>query len=119
MKDDIQATHIDSTRRRFIEGGAAATVAAVVTAGAAGSALAADRMGHAMPGSPEASGVRFKNDEKACATCVFWGGSRKAEKGGVLASSLGVCSNPGSPNFQKMTSPDHVMPQWVKWPALG
>lgn len=118
MKVEIQATNVDSTRRRFIEGGAT-TVAAVVTAAAAGSALAADRMGHAVPGSPEAGGLRFKSDEKACATCVFWGGSRKVEKGSVLASSLGVCSNPASPNFQKMTSPDHVMPQWVKWPALG
>lgn len=118
MNIDINATPIDSTRRRLLEGGAM-TVAAVVAAAAAGSALAADHMGHIMPGSPETGGVRFKSDEKACATCVFWGGSRKAEKGGVLASSLGVCNNPASPNFQKMTSPDHVMPQWTKWPALG
>lgn len=118
MKDEMQTENVESTRRRFIGGGAAA-VAAVVTAGAAGSALAAGHTGHGMPGSPEAGGVRFTSAEKACATCVFWGGSRKVEKGGVLASSLGVCNNQASPNFQKMTSPDHVMPQWVKWPALG
>jgi hypothetical protein len=118
MNDKIQTSPIDSPRRRFVGSGAAA-VAAVMTAAVSGPALATGHAGHGMPGSPEAGGVRFTGSEKACATCVFWGGSRKAEKGSVLASSLGTCNNPASPNFQKMTSPDHVMPQWVKWPALG
>lgn len=103
-------------RRLFIERGAVAAVAAI----AAGSAAAATPAGHSMPGKASADGIRFGKDEKACATCGFWGGSRKFEKAsGVLATTLGVCSNPASPNYQKMTSPDHLMPQWVKWQAMG
>lgn len=105
-----------ATRRRFIEGGAVAAVASVM----AGAAIAAEPVGHAMPGKASADGIKFGKDEKACATCTFWGGSRQVEKGaGVLATSLGVCNNPASPNYLKRTSPDHVMPQWVKWQAIG
>lgn len=116
MKTETNAMTINSTRRRLIGSGAAAVAAAVT----AGSAMAAEPMGHEMPGSRDADGIRFKKDEKACATCAFWGGLRKVEKGGgVLATTLGVCGNPKSANYQKMTEPTHVMPQWTKWPALG
>lgn len=117
MEQEFNAAETDPTlRRRFLGSGAVAAVAAVV----AGAAVAAEPMGHAMPGKASANGIKFGKDEKACATCAFWGGSRQVEKGaGVLATSLGVCSNPASANYQKMTSPDHVMPQWIRWQALG
>ena len=57
-----------------------------------------------------------------CATCEFWGGQRKVSEDGksVVVSSLGYCSNPKSPNYQKVTGPQTgPMAVWKKWGAIA
>lgn len=61
--------------------------------------------------------------ENTCATCMYWGGMRKAvkDKSKVITQSMGWCNNPDSMNYQKLTSADHVMKKtgrWKKWPVL-
>ena len=46
-------------------------------------------------------------------------GAGKSTQEGRLAESLGVCSNPASHNYQKVTTPETgPMPLWKKWGAL-
>jgi hypothetical protein len=57
-----------------------------------------------------------------CATCEFWGGGRRlsSDRKSITVTGLGWCNNPASPNFQKLTSPEHgPMDVWKKWQALG
>ena len=59
----------------------------------------------------------------SCGTCDFWGGMRKVsnDKKTVKAQSMGWCNNPFSPNYQNLTSADHVMKKsgvWKRWSAL-
>jgi hypothetical protein len=58
-----------------------------------------------------------------CGTCEFWGGMRKVseDKNTIKAQSMGWCNNPDSPNYQNLTSVDHVMKKsgiWKKWSVL-
>jgi anaerobic selenocysteine-containing dehydrogenase len=58
-----------------------------------------------------------------CATCQHWGAMRKVSKDrkNVTIQSMGWCSNPDSPNYQELTSADHVMNDpgiWKKWSAI-
>ncbi len=60
--------------------------------------------------------------KRHCATCEFWGGPRLVSEDGktLTITGLGWCNNPASPNYQKMTSPDHgPMDTWRKWRVLG
>lgn len=65
--------------------------------------------------------VMSAGTEGKCGTCVFWGGKRHVslDKAEVHASSLGMCNNPASPNYHKITTPESgPMKAWMKWPAL-
>ena len=56
-----------------------------------------------------------------CATCEFWGGPRRLapDRKSITVTGLGWCNNPASPNYQKLTSPDHgPMEVWRKWQIL-
>jgi hypothetical protein len=60
--------------------------------------------------------------DRHCGTCEFWGGPRRISSDGktITFSGLGWCNNPKSPNYQKMTTPDHgPMDTWRKWGPLG
>lgn len=57
-----------------------------------------------------------------CATCDNWGGQRRISADGktITITGMGWCNNRESPNFRKMTSPDHgPMKVWKKWGVLG
>ena len=63
------------------------------------------------------------SSENTCATCQFWGGMRKVseDRTEVVVQSMGWCTNPDSPNHQKLTSADHQMKKtgiWTKWAVL-
>lgn len=82
-------------------------------------ALAASE--HQASGSSEAFAIGA-DSEARCGTCQFWGGKRRVSDDGrtVLAESLGVCNNPASHNFRKVTTPETgPMPAWKKWEALA
>ena len=74
-------------------------------------------------GHGDASGyVMAAGIDKHCGTCEFWGGPRRVSSDGktITITGLGWCNNPNSPNYQKMTTPDHgPMDTWKKWGALG
>ena len=58
---------------------------------------------------------------KICATCRYWGGTRRVteDKKSVHCESLGWCNNAASPNYQRMTTPTmSPMEAWRKWEAL-
>ena len=61
--------------------------------------------------------------EGRCATCEFWGGQRRLSENGtaITVTGLGWCNNPKSPNYRKMTSPEHgpMGGVWKKWAPLG
>ena len=66
--------------------------------------------------------VMSSSVEQHCVTCEFWGGQRRVSEDGkaITVGGLGWCNNPESPNFQKLTSPEHgPMKTWRKWSALG
>lgn len=57
-----------------------------------------------------------------CGTCEFWGGPRRVSEDTktLTITGLGWCNNPASPNYQKMTSPEHgPMDTWRRWRVLG
>lgn len=113
---------LNQERRRFMGDSARLGAALVAGAGLASAAVAGEHEHHDMhAGTATTKGVKFGKGDRACATCVFWGGTRRLTDDGddVVAQSLGWCNNPNSPNYGKMTSPEHVMPQWKKWGALG
>jgi hypothetical protein len=74
-------------------------------------------------GHGEAGGyVMATGIAKHCGTCEFWGGPRRISQDGktITITGLGWCNNPKSPNYQKITTPDHgPMDTWRKWGALG
>jgi len=115
-------------RRVFLK--RAAGVAAMVVAGTviATRARAGELDGHeehgATLGKGAADGYEMSSGvEGRCATCEFWGGQRRlSESGGAITvTGLGWCNNPKSPNYRKMTSPEHgpMREVWKKWGALG
>lgn len=114
----------DETRRRFIAGSgkllAVTAVTAVTGLSVTGTAQAEEHAHHG--GSGEGLVVSIAAG-KTCATCRFWGGMRKVsdDKGSVTAQSMGWCNNPDSPNYQNLTSADHLMKKpgiWQKWSVL-
>jgi hypothetical protein len=76
-----------------------------------------------MMGHGEADGyVMPTSIGQHCGTCEFWGGPRRISPDGktITTTGLGWCNNPSSPNYRKMTTPDHgPMDTWKKWGALG
>ena len=74
-------------------------------------------------GRADATTMSVGSDTKSrCATCEFWGGQRHVSEDGktVMVSSLGYCSNPKSPNYQKVTGPQTgPMAVWKKWGAIA
>jgi hypothetical protein len=62
---------------------------------------------------------------KACATCAFWCGPRKADAIGSRSeckssSDKGICQNPKSPYSQKEKPANYTSCQkWEKWSALS
>jgi hypothetical protein len=109
----------DEDRRRVLKGGGA-LVALGLLGGVSGTAMAAME-GH-MTGQKGVPSVVVPGDrEGVCATCRFWGGTRRAaeDKKTVFCQSLGWCNNPDSPNYQTMTTPETgPMKTWKKWEAL-
>lgn len=111
-------------RRMFLM--QAATIAAATIAGTGTSvkAVAAEHEGHsAMLGKGGADGYTMSTSvENRCATCNFWGGERRVSADGkeLTVGGLGWCNNPDSPNYLKLTSPEHgPMDMWRKWSVLG
>jgi hypothetical protein len=89
---------------------------------AAGRALAASHEGMAALGHGGGDGYVMQSDvTQRCATCEFWGGPRRLAADGktITVTGLGWCNNKQSPNFQKITSPEHgPMEVWKKWQVL-
>jgi hypothetical protein len=97
---------------------------------AAGSALAGPLAGRATGAEHAGALGRGGTDgyvmdatvARHCATCEFWGGARRlaADRKSLTVTGLGWCNNPQSPNYQKLTSPEHgPMDVWKKWAVLG
>ncbi len=113
---------VKSDRRGFL-----VKSAAVVAGSVLGTAILpslARGQGHmGAMGHGEADGyVMATATVKRCGTCEFWGGPRRISSDGktITFTGLGWCNNPTSPNYQKMTTPDHgLMDTWRKWGALG
>ncbi len=86
-------------------------------------ARATEHAGSAMLGKGGSDGYIMDSETtQRCGTCVFWGGPRRVGQDGktITVMGLGWCNNPQSPNYQKMTSPDHgPMSHWRKWPAIS
>jgi len=100
------------TRRAFL-----GLVAGSLGVGATRAFAATEHQG---AGSSTAYAISADTKER-CGTCQFWGGKRRVSEDGktVLAESLGVCNNPPSHNYQKVTTPETgPMPLWKKWEAL-
>ncbi len=124
--------HDRPSRRNFIIKGATILGTSVIGGLLVGNAFAADQhqgketggmAGMGMLNHGARDGYVISADFKQhCGTCEFWGGPRRiAENGKTLTiTGLGWCNNPASPNYQKMTSPDHgPMSTWKKWMVLG
>ena len=110
MKDKSRRGFIKSTGKLLVGTAALGTL----------NAFAAEEHRHAGAGDGH---VMDATAEKICATCQFWGGMRKVseDKRKVIVQSMGWCNNPNSPNYQKLTAPDHEMKKvgiWKKWTVL-
>lgn len=109
-------------RRWFIGHGLG--VAAGVVGSALGSPARADQhTGHAGTGGHGGPDGYVLGADLAqhCATCEYWGGQRRLAADGktLTVMGLGWCNNPGSPNHQMLTSPEHgPMDVWRRWAAL-
>jgi hypothetical protein len=104
----------------------ASTAIAVALAGSAvGAAVveAASHMGHEMAsGHGGSTGYILEAAVKQhCGTCEFWGGPRlvSQDRKELTITGFGWCNNPVSPNYQKLTDPEHgPMDTWRKWAVL-
>jgi len=109
-----------TSRRRLLTSGSA------VIAGATLVGLSATALAETGDEGPEPTKGRRAvyvdaTTEGVCATCQFWGGTRRITRDGrsVLGESLGWCNNRESPAFLTMRSPDAgPMKAWRKWDAL-
>ena len=113
-------TSFGSDRRAFVRltGAIAGAVLAGPLVGRASGAADHDAMGH---GGSDGY-VMEATVANHCATCEFWGGPRRisADRKTLTVTGLGWCNNPASPNYQKLTSPEHgPMDVWKKWQVLG
>jgi hypothetical protein len=109
--------------RRLFLTGAVVTSGAVLAPALVGLSDAAAQHSGGSVGHAEAEGyVVDAATADYCATCTFWGGSRRVSTDGkgVTTTGLGWCNNPASPNYQKLTTPDHgpMTGVWRKWEAL-
>jgi hypothetical protein len=107
---------VQGGRRRLITGATAGVLVA-----AAGVAKADEHAGHHGGGKGVAAVIVDASREGVCATCRFWGGTRRVSDDGkaVHGESLGWCNNRESPHFQSMRAPDAgPMKNWRKWEAL-
>jgi len=113
---------VNSNRRGFLVKSAAVVVGSVLGSATLRSIARGQESMGAM-GHGEAGGyVMATGIIKHCGTCEFWGGPRRISSDGktITVTGLGWCNNPNSPNYQKMTTPDHgPMDTWRKWGALG
>jgi hypothetical protein len=113
---------VTPNRRVFLVKSAAVVVGSVLGWAAPRSIARGEESMGAM-GHGEAGGYVMATDiSKHCGTCEFWGGPRRISSDGktITVTGLGWCNNPNSPNYQKMTTPDHgPMDTWRKWGALG
>jgi hypothetical protein len=96
---------------------APAIIGAVVDAGA-------QEMGHGMMMGAGGSAGYIMNAsiKQRCGTCEFWGGPRcvSLDRKALTITGLGWCNNSASPNYRKVTSPDHgPMDTWSKWSVLA
>jgi len=121
-------TNVKNERRLFLERTAvvvATMLAGTVLAAGAGAAEQEGHEGHgAMLGRGGVDGYEMSDGvEGRCATCEFWGGPRRLSESRavITVTGLGWCNNPKSPDYRKMTSPEHgpMGAVWKKWAALG
>ena len=108
------------TRRKLLAGGSVACAMGLV-GGLGARANAAEQDVH--PGGTKgvAAVVIDASREGICATCRFWGGTRRVaeDRKSVHAESLGWYKNRESPMFQTMRTPESgPMTHWRKWEAL-
>jgi hypothetical protein len=106
-------------RRRFLQKTNMILGAVLVAPAVIGTAAAAETMF----GRGGADGYLMETTlTRHCGTCEFWGGPRRVSEDSktLTTTGLGWCNNPSSPNYQKLTSPDHgPMDTWRKWRVLG
>jgi hypothetical protein len=116
-------TDLRNERRSFILQGCAAAAGSILGAGILSRAEAGEHAAHGALGHGSAEGYVMDSQlAKHCATCEYWGGSRRVSQDGktLLVTGLGWCNNPNSRNYQKLTSPEHgPMDAWKKWQVLG
>jgi len=115
---------VNQDRRTFIARAFGGIAGAIVLPAAIGTAVAAAQESHeAMLGQGGSDGyIIDASAKRRCGTCEFWGGPRRVSEDGktLTITGLGWCNNPASPNYQKMTSPEHgPMDTWRKWRVLG
>ena len=114
---------VNVERRAFLLKTCTVAAGSVLAAGY-GRAVAAEQEGKAMDmmGQGGADGyVMPSSVAQRCATCEFWGGPRRLAQDGktITVTGLGWCNNPQSPDYQKMTSPEHgPMTVWKKWQLI-
>jgi hypothetical protein len=113
-------------RRAFILKACAVMTGVVVGPAIIGTVVdaSAQEMGHEMTmGRGGSDGyIMGASVKQHCGTCEFWGGPRRLseDKKDLTITGLGWCNNPASPNYQKLTSPDHgPMDTWRKWSVLA
>ncbi len=117
-------TDFRADRRAFLMKSGAVAAGSVLAAGIVGKATAAEHEHEKMEmmGHGGADGYVLNSSvTQRCGTCEFWGAPRRLAEDGktVTITGLGWCNNPKSPNYQKMTSPDHgPMAFWKKWPLI-
>jgi len=115
---------VTTGRRMFILKACAAVAGAALGPAVIGTAVAAAQESHeTMLGRGGSDGyIMDASVKRHCGTCEFWGGPRRVSEDSktVTITGLGWCNNPASPNYQKLTSPEHgPMDTWRKWRVLG
>jgi hypothetical protein len=108
-------------RRTFVRRSCALAAGAVLAGPLLRRAVGAEHAGAMGRGGSDGY-VMDATVTKHCATCEFWGGPRRLspDREHVTVTGLGWCNNPASPNYQKLTSPEHgPMEAWKRWQPLG
>ena len=112
-------TNFSKMRRNWIAGSGAAYALAAAGGLSRSASAADDHKGH---GKGVAAIMVDAGREGVCATCRYWGGTRRVteDKKSVYAESLGWCNNSESPHFLSMRQPEAgPMKMWRKWDALS
>jgi hypothetical protein len=111
----------DENRRKLLRDSGAILTAGVLGGFAAGAQAADEHTAHKPGPKGVAAVVIDATATKICATCRYWGGTRRVteDKKSIHCESLGWCNNSTSPNYQRMTTPTMgPMDAWRKWEAL-